>query len=114
MLICQGPVRGELALSKLQVNSLTVCSVQLQTDQTIPLDVCRKLQLHAPQIDVLKMGREGHLQKATTLDAHCLGSGLYANLIFQSAFFTERNPSSPGHTSTQKQKHQRICEQALP
>lgn len=90
MLICQSPVDGELALSRSEVNSLTVCRVQLQMDQTTPLDVFRKLQLHALRIDVLKMGLEGRLQKVTAIAARRLCSDLYANLILESAFSTEK------------------------
>ena len=91
MLICQGPVGCELALSsRTEVDSLTVYSVQLQTDQTTPLGVCRKLQLHALRIDVLKMGIAGHLQKVRALAARHSDSGLDANLLLQSAFSTER------------------------
>lgn len=88
--------------------------MQLQRDQTTLPDVCRKLQLHALRIDVLKMGREGRLQKVKALVVRHSDFDLYANLILQSILSTERNPSSFSHTSTQKQKRQCIREQALP
>jgi len=90
MLIRQGPVDCESATSTHKVNSLTVCSVQLRKDQTTPLDVCHKLRLHAVRTGVLKMGREGRLQKVRAVAALRSDSGLFANLMLQLAFTTER------------------------